>query len=97
MTERTTLLAADAAEPALDRHMLAEDIPTTCAIADVCRILGIKKTTVYDRMKAGTFPIPEILPRVKGAPQFWGENVRAYLRGDLANGRAFRRVAGGRR
>lgn len=65
-------------------HTLADDIPTTCTVADVCRILQISQATFYARRKAGTFPIPELDPPVDSRPRFAGEKVRQYLDGRIA-------------
>ena len=61
-------------------HTLGESIPTTCTITDLCRILQVSRGTLYAHLKAGTFPIPEIQPRI-GQPRFAGAMVQAYLDG----------------
>ena len=67
-------------------HTLAESIPTTCTIADLCRILQRSRAAIYKRLKNGTFPIPEIEPR-DGQPRFKGQLVALYLDSRLAPAR----------
>lgn len=59
-------------------HTLGETIPTTCTIADLCRILQVSRGTLYAHLKAGTCPIQPIEPRI-GQPRFPGAEVQAYL------------------
>lgn len=63
---------------------LVETIPATCSIADVCRLLDISPGQFFALRKEGTFPIPEIEPRLDRRPRFSGEDVRRYLAGEFA-------------
>ena len=64
--------------------MTSLDIPPVCRIADLLRVLGMSRRTFCERRKSGTFPIPEILPRI-GHPRFRGDDVRRYINGDFAD------------
>lgn len=72
-------------------HALGETIPTTCTLADLCRILQLSRGTLYAHLKNGTFPIPEIEPRI-GHPRFSGADVQAYLAHRAAPRRQLHRV-----
>jgi hypothetical protein len=61
-------------------HTLAEPIPTVCSIADLCRILQMSRRSLDRARSRGSFPIPEIEPRL-GPPRFSGAMVQAYLDG----------------
>lgn len=58
---------------------VAEAIPKVCTVADLLRILQISRSHLYEQMARGTFPIPELLPRVARGPRFTGEDVERYL------------------
>lgn len=68
-------------------HTLADKIPTTCTVADVCRILQISQGTFYLQRRRGTFPIPELSPPVDSRPRFAGIHVQQYLEGRTAQPR----------
>jgi len=66
-------------------HTLADQIPTVCTVADICRILQISQGTFYLQSRKGTFPIPRIDPPIDSRPRFFGEHVRQYLEGRVAS------------
>lgn len=70
-----------------------EAIPATCTVADVCRLLQLSQRQFFSLRAAGTFPIPEILPKLDRRPRFRGEDVRRYLAGEFNHGRRARRSA----
>lgn len=67
-----------------------EPIPACCTVADICRLLRLSARTFYEQRAAGTFPIPEIEPRIGRRPRFAGELVRRYLAGELKPAKARR-------
>lgn len=58
--------------------MVHDDIPHVCFIADLCRILGVSRTTVEKLRRHRAFPIPE-LPALDKRPRWSGAAVRAFL------------------
>ena len=70
-----------------------EPIPATCTVADVCRLLHLSQRQFFTLRAAGTFPIPEVLPRLDRRPRFSGELVRRYLAGEFAGGRRREKVS----
>lgn len=60
-----------------------EQIPACCTVDQLCRLLQISRRTYYEQKALGTFPIPEIEPRIGGRSKFSGELIRRYLASEL--------------
>jgi hypothetical protein len=61
---------------------VAEDwpeIPPVCFDEDFCRIFDTSLRTVQKSRKAGTFPIPELLPRLDKRHRYSRRDVIAFL------------------
>ena len=54
------------------------DVTTILLFSDVCRELRISETTGKRRRRAGTFPIPEILPHLDRRPRYSSRDVEAF-------------------
>lgn len=67
-------------------------IPAVCTIPEVCRLLKISRAQFFALRQQGTFPIPEILPRLDRRPRFSGDAIRRYLAGEMKPAR-LRRTA----
>ena len=71
------------------------DIPAVSFDADLQRIFDWKPRTMQKRRKAGTFPIPEMLPRLDRRRRYSRRDVIAFLeREDNGRVAAFRKRVG---
>jgi hypothetical protein len=66
-----------------DVALVSDAIPKTCTIADICRHMNISRAQFHALRKEGTFPIPELLPKLDLRPRFSGEAVQQYLNNQL--------------
>lgn len=67
-----------------------QSIPAVCTVEQLCDLLHVSQRTFYEQRAAGTFPIPEIEPRIGRRPRFAGEQVRRYLAGEFQPARRSR-------
>ena len=72
------------------KGLAVETIPAVCTVEILCDLLHISQRTFYEQRAAGTFPIPEIEPRIGRRARFAGELVRRYLAGELQPARRSR-------
>lgn len=68
----------------------ADDIPATCLVGDLVRILQTSRATIDRRRKSGAFPIPE-LPAIDKRPRWSGAAVRRFLETGETGSRLMRR------
>lgn len=60
--------------------MTEQDVPLVCFEADILRILGMSRSSLYRALRARTFPIPE-LPRLDTHRRWSRDAVLAFLSG----------------
>ena len=64
-------------------------------IDDMARLLRTSRSTIERRLRDGSFPIPELLPRIDKRPRWSRRAVNAYLSSNAAG--LTRRAIAGRR
>jgi len=70
---------------------MSDDIPTVCFIDDLCRVLGISRTTVKRLRRHRAFPIEE-MPSLDKRPRWSGARVREFI-AERKVSRRIRRIA----
>ena len=80
---RPQLVAPAAPEPMPPREPLDLTARQVLYGPEVARLLGVSLATFHQRRRSGTWPLPELLPRLDRRPRFARATVEAYLRGEL--------------